>query len=106
MTAVAAVLAIACAALVTHQAAAAQIIPGIGYSPLQLSSGSDSPCMDVADVAKDMVILSNLARQLRLYSCSCNNTDTVLSIAHSSGVRVLLGVWVGKSVEKVCAKQY
>ncbi len=76
-----------------------RVFPGVDYTPL---NAQYPECLSApprqSEVTKDVAVLAQLTKQIRLYGTDCNQTELVLHAlgalgARAADVKVWLGVW-------------
>jgi exo-beta-1,3-glucanase (GH17 family)/cellulose synthase/poly-beta-1,6-N-acetylglucosamine synthase-like glycosyltransferase len=76
------------------------VLPSVSYAPFE---GTAHPDVDniptVEKIRADMKKLAPLTRAIRLYS-STGGVELVPPIAAESGIKVTLGVWIDKNIER------
>ena len=78
-----------------------KVFPGMDYTPLNAQYPdclSNMPSQN--NVTRDMAVLSQLTKAVRLYGTDCNQTEMVLHAINKLGLtdtKVWLGVWLGNN---------
>jgi exo-beta-1,3-glucanase (GH17 family)/cellulose synthase/poly-beta-1,6-N-acetylglucosamine synthase-like glycosyltransferase len=76
------------------------ILPSVSYAPFDGSGHPDVDNIPTADkIRADMKVLAPLTRAIRLYS-STGGVELVPPIANEAGIKVTVGAWIDKHVDR------
>jgi cellulose synthase/poly-beta-1,6-N-acetylglucosamine synthase-like glycosyltransferase/exo-beta-1,3-glucanase (GH17 family) len=76
------------------------ILPSVSYAPFEGSAHPDVDNIPNADIVRaDMKALAPLTRAIRLYS-STGGVEIVPPIANEAGIKVTVGAWIDKTVNR------